>query len=255
MGKNKKKNAHKVITRKTVILLILAVLLAAVLAVELFYLPRQAQNEPVPSGTTPLVQATLPMEIQQETISPLNLGYGLEIDRAGSYTGAYMEDGSDEIVSGVMMIVVTNASEDDLQLADIEVAYFDTAYTFQVTNLPAGQSVVLLEKNRAAYREDTPISAVMENVVFFSEPMSVHSDMLEISGMDGALNVKNISAEDISGTIYVYYKYSAADLLYGGVTFRAKVEGGLAAGELRQVMSSHYSPAGCTINLVTITAE
>jgi hypothetical protein len=64
------------------------------------------------------------------------------------------------------------------------------------------------------------------------------------------MNVKNISDSDIEGNIYVYYKYKTQDLFYGGITFRVTVEGGLKAGEIRQLMTSHFNPDTCQVVMV-----
>jgi len=61
------------------------------------------------------------------------------------------------------------------------------------------------------------------------------------------LNVKNISGADIGEDIYIYYKYTFGISLYGGITFRTKVQGGLKADELKQVMTSHFNPDTCVI--------
>ena len=70
--------------------------------------------------------------------------------------------------------------------------------------------------------------------------------------MDGAVNVTNISGEDIEGNIVVYYKNAAKDLYYGGITYRITIEGGLKADEIRQVMTNHASDTGSRIMFVTI---
>jgi len=41
-------------------------------------------------------------------IETISLGNSLEITDIGSYTGIYMEDGSDDVVSGIQMIIVKN---------------------------------------------------------------------------------------------------------------------------------------------------
>ena len=50
----------------------------------------------------------------------------------------------------------------------------------------------------------------------------------------------------------MYYKNSATDLLYGGITYRSKVSGGLKAGEIRQITAGHYNPKSSSIVMVTI---
>ena len=249
---NKKQNG-----RGWMLLLIAAVAVGITVLVVSVLAPEEPVSRP-PETTQqpPAVQTTAPAEetgpaptvqVEMQGFSPINLGSGLTITDVGSYNGTYMEDGSDEFVSGVMMIVVTNDGDDDIQLADIELSWDNAVYSFRLTNLAASARIVLLEQERSACPDGAPQSAIAKNVAVFSEPMDLCEDRIAISGMDGMLNVRNISGADIDGDIYVYYKYAAEDLFYGGITFRVRVEGGLAAGELRQLPAGHYSPAGCTI--------
>ena len=174
------------------------------------------------------------------------LGNNLYITDIGNYNGAYMEDGSDEYVSEVMMVVLKNEGESDLQLARISLEYSDFTAEFEVTNLPAGQRVVLLEKNRNKYVSGTYLSAKAENVVFFQSPMSLKEDQVKLTGENGSILVENLT-DSALGEVYIYYKNSAVDLFYGGITYRARVEGGLKAGQKTTVMTNHFYPNACTI--------
>lgn len=191
------------------------------------------------------------IRIEAEEQAPINLGSGLQITDSGIYTGVYMEDGSNDIVSGVMMVVVSNSGEQDIQLANITAVCGDAEYRFSLTNLATGERAVLLDLDRKESGGGGLSSAIVTEIVLFSEPMDRMPDTIEISGMEGMLNVKNISDADIDGDIFIYYKYAAQDIYYGGITFRVRIEGGLKAGELRQIPAGHYSPEGCAIVQVT----
>ena len=217
---------------------------------------RPSVENTVPSRTEPA--ETVPGETKPGEQDPemdqsiIDLGYGLEITDVGGYTGAYMEDGSNEIVSDVMMLVVRNIGEQDVQLADIVAFSGGEEYTFRLTNLAVGARAVLLDLARKPEFEADLESAVLSAVALFEMPMELYEDTIQITGLNGMLNVKNISEKDISGDIYIYYKFAATDIFYGGITFRVRVEGGLKAGEIRQVPAGHYSPEGCSIVQVTI---
>lgn len=201
--------------------------------------------------TEPAVNQTIP-DAQIQVFDPISLPSGLVITRADKYAGVYMEDGSDQIVSDVMMLIVRNTTENDLQLARIQLEYPELTAHFEVTNLPAGASAVLLEKNRSAYPKSALVGCEESDVFFFAEPMTTLEDVLEITAMDGALSIKNISGQDISETIYVYFKNSGSDLFYGGITYRTRLEGGLKADEAKQIMTSHFSENGSVIVMVTV---
>lgn len=248
------------------------VVLLVVLAAAAVLLPAHRAETPerLPEGTTATPERTEPPRTEPPQTEPapteppttapeltvpqgsINLGYGLQLTDSGKYTGVYMEDGGNEIVSDVMMAVVLNTGEADVQLAEITAQVGGEEYRFRLTNLAVGQRAVLLDLERKPSGGKSLEFAMAENVALFQEPMMLLEDRLQISGPEGVLNVQNISDDDIDGDIYVYYKYAAEDLYYGGITFRVRVEGGLKAGEIRQVPAGHYSPEGCSIVQVTI---
>lgn len=213
--------------------------------------PSAATEPEEPTGIPTEPSTEGPEETVTEPVSrTVNLGYGLELTDSGKYTGLYMEDGSNEVLSDVMMIIVENKGDQDIQLAQISAVCGGEEYSFSLTNLAVGARAVLLEQERKSSAELT--SAVMDTCALFQEPMSTEGDRIEVSGLDGMVNVKNISGADISGDIYVYYKYAADDIYYGGVTFRVRVEGGLKAGEIRQIPAGHYTAVGSEVVQVTI---
>ena len=202
-------------------------------------LPADSQDEKYPST-----------ELNENHI---NMGNDLVITDIGSYTGIYMEDGSDEVVSGVLMMVVKNTGDKTVQYAKITLEAGETDGLFELTTLPAGQSVVLLEQTRMSYDKNAEyMAAKTENLALFSEEPSVMSDTLQMQVLDGVINVTNISDTDIDGEIVVYYKNSAADLYYGGITYRSRITCGLKAGEIRQVVGAHLSKSGTAIMFATI---
>ena len=107
------------------------------------------------SGSQP-TQPTQPDNSQRVSVdkleeSDINLGNGLVITDIGNYTGIYMEDGTDEVVSGVLMMIVKNTGDKTVQYAKIILEAGETDGVFELTTLPAGASAVLLEKTRMAY--------------------------------------------------------------------------------------------------------
>ena len=165
----------------------------------------------------------------------------LEIINIGNFEGKYMEDGSDEQVSDVMMIVIKNNGDQTLQYAELKMVSEGMTAEFAFSTLPPGKEMLVLEKNRQSYSgEIEDMETYLENVVFFDEPLSLCENVLKVHGLDGALNIENISGKDISGPIAVYYKTIKDDCYYGGITYRALIEDGLKAGEIRQVMTNHF---------------
>lgn len=202
----------------------------------------------VPTFPTVPETTTQPNEV---TVAYPYLDGNLVIEHIGSYAGIYMEDGTDDTVSNLLMLTVKNNGAQDLQLARIELQYSNFLATFQITNLPAGEKVVVLESSRNAYVEEMPRSAQLKDVVYFAEPMSLQEELISISGGSGYVEVSNISGQDITDDIIIYYKNSTPDALYGGITYRVRISGGIAAGQSVRIMSRHYHPDRCSIVMVT----
>ena len=214
--------------------------------------PQPVETE-APAAVTTDPETTAPTVTEApEAALPLDLGNGLSVKYAGGYSGVYMEDGSNRIVSDVFAIQLENRSGVDLQYGQINVSADGQEYSFAVTNLRADAVVMLLEQGCSPAPETDQFTAEARDLAWFSEPMSVDAEVLNITGAKGVVNVKNISDQPINGLIHVYYKYIADDCYFGGITFRVKVEGGLQPGEIRQVPSGHFDPESCEVVDVTI---
>ena len=179
----------------------------------------------------------------------------MEVLDIGGYTGIYMEDGTDEIVTDVLMMKLINNGEDTVQYAKITLDIGEETAEFTVSTLLPGATVVLLEQNRMRYDKTVDYSGayvICENLALFQEPLSIHEDKISVQMLDGAINVMNESGQDIPGRISIYYKNKAAGIYYGGITYRITLENGLKAGEIRQLMASHFSDTGSEIMFITI---
>lgn len=220
-------------------------------------LPQPQQTEPVES-----TEATQAAEIQTEPpytfeeevegVTSFHLGEGLDVLRYGRYIGLYMEDGSDVFVENVMMIEVCNTSELAIQYAKITVTGPAGDATFVLTTLLPGQTIVVLEADKKVYSEqDIYTEARLDNLAVFTEEISLHEDKIQIQPLEGGFNITNISGEDITGQICIYFKDVSGDVLYGGITYVTRLDG-LAAGEIRQVMSSNFTGENSRIMFVQI---
>lgn len=132
-----------------------------------------------------LVRGGIPSSDRDDSSTPadpplVELSDDLAIQYISGYAGVYMEDGTNEVVSDVLMIVLENTSSQDLQLARVSIEYSNFTAEFEVTNLPAGEKVVALEKNRHPVPSEAYRSIETRNVVFFPEAMSLQEDRIKL---------------------------------------------------------------------------
>ena len=243
--------------RRLFFLVALIVLVVAAIAGILLWDLIPQEQASVPAQTVGKTDMQSVVTTQQPDVTtepgmqlPIDLGEGLYVTEIENFSGVYMEDGTDDVVQGLLMIVLENRGEQALQYARISLDYGDAQAHFDVTNLPAGGKVVLLEKNRMSYRGDLPQAAFAENVALL-DAFPMHEDVFLITTADGVINVRNISGTDITGDIFIYYKNVGGGLYYGGITYRVRIEGGLKADEIRQMMTAHYYEDASEILMVT----
>lgn len=192
-----------------------------------------------------------------DIVYPADLG-GIKVLNSYNITGKFNEDGSGREVADVAGLVLYNPTGSTLQYLKFTATYSDGAvYTYSVSTVPSGATCDVAEESAAPFRDlsdEMPVWNV-EAVAYFSEDPSLLGDYLKFTGADGILTVTNISGEDISGDIVVYYKdYNSEEgYLSSGITYRVTITGGVEAGGIRQVTASHYTREGSMLMFAEIT--
>ena len=185
-----------------------------------------------------------------------SLGNGIYIVSSEPYTGPFWEDGSDTAVEDIWSLKIVNSSDEDIEYLKIHAATAEAEGNFEVTVLPAGGELIVLESSAAAYPQDAEDARYdAENLAFFQEERSILPEQLTLYEQDNWIKAENISGEDIAGDICVYYKNLEDGIFQGGITYRAVFPGGMAAGEAEEQEVLHYMKDTSQIMYVTYDQE
>lgn len=264
------KTKRKKLTVLWVLLLIAVLLLAAVAAAS--FLPEKEEapdaTEPVPTHTvateaispetTEAEPQTFPTEttVPEETQAPeylLSIDENIKITEISSYKGKYMEDGSNDDVEGVMQITVINIGKEPLQYAKVMLEGTAGQAVFDMTTLMPGETMTVLEANRKQYADGDAYSTVQaKNIAYFQYTVSTYEEKLAIQPLDGGFNITNVSGEDITGKITIYFKNYIDGVYSGGITYSGTIEGGMKDGEIKQIMSKNFTADHTRIVFITI---
>ena len=253
MGEHKTKKAKKNVKNHSYVIAAV-VLVMALLILVMVNANRGGETTSSKPGT---IQTTEKANVTQKTdetkaFETMDLGNGVQITGLISYTGAFMEDRTDEVVADVLGIQVTNSGTEYIQTMDISLTNGDTQAQFTLSTLFPGETMIVLEKNRMAYSDSLEFqSAQTSAVAVFQDQPSLCEDKLKIQCLNGVINVTNISGEDIPGDILIYYKNYVSGIYYGGITYRIRLEGGIKAGEIKQGTAAHFNPNNSTVVFVT----
>lgn len=214
--------------------------------------PTEGTTTPT-APTTPATPETTPTEPEQPqrpTVPPVEEEegdlvfpcvveeYDLVIEKMASYTGLYVEDGTNNQCTDVAMLLVHNNSQQPLEYTQITIEFPSETLEFYLSALPAGQRVVVQERSAKA----VPASGAKEAKVMLVQQaeMSVSPEISVRDNGDNSITVENLTGKEIQ-TVRVFYKYymEEENLYVGGIAFTAKI-GRLPAGGKMVIRPSHY---------------
>lgn len=234
--------------------IIIAVLALVVLAAVIIIVPacRNADDRPDETSTEPASETVEPVISVKDDLS---LGDGLTILSVTRYAGYYVEDGSNDIVSGIAAARVRNNGDRNIQLLSFKLTdSHGQSYSFMITTLLPGQEVLALEMNRLTFNIDTQIvSASVDSRAYFTSAPTLYPDQLRLTCTNGFITVENISSETVPAG-YVYYKNVSDELWVGGITYRTSFRA-LAPGEKITLSASHYTDELSRVIFITYAEQ
>lgn len=262
MTSSKKKEQKRSSARTTVFVILVAVLIlvAAIAAVLLLTKDQQKQGQPAdtePAPETTAEPAFAPAEPMDfavpgfTQIMDANVGQvdpSLRVRYIGSFSGDYMEDGSDEPVENVLAMIVENTGDDWIEDAELTLPCGSQTAHFHVSGMINGSMALLLAQDRVTYTAGAqfgnpacgPVAKPIDKVFDYSADFALYV-------VDGFVNLENVSEKACDSDVCVYYKNVKNGLLWGGITYMVRFNGPVASGEIRQLQASHFTEADSQI--------
>ncbi len=180
----------------------------------------------------------------------MTLADGLYITEIFSYSGAYVEDGSNDVCEDICAVRLLNSSAEHYQYLRFSIKTADgSEYRFAASTLFANATMTVLCEDKAPFSDGEIVSSTLDNCAVFQEAPTVHLETVEITYTDGFINAKNLTNDTLTN-VYVYYKNTDDDGFFGGITYRASL-GDIPAGELTQVDSGNIHARSSKVVFVT----
>ena len=131
---------------------------------------------------------------EKSKLDGTDIGNGLQLVSTGRYAGLFVEDGSDKTVSDVFCIRVKNTGSSDVQYAHITLTRGSECYEFDISTLPAGQTLQALELGAQTMPEKPEeLTVTVTAYAAFAEPLSMHDDLFTVTTSDNTITVTNNS--------------------------------------------------------------
>lgn len=156
-----------------------------------------------------------------------------------AFSGQFVEDGTDRMVSNVAAILVTNQSDQFMDLATLTFTLDGKTATFVVTGLPAGRSAWVMESTAMTVTADSELTFV-DCVSSLRDGVSAQSEVVTVTAQGNVLTAVNNSDKTLEN-VFIYYKQARADgSFFGGITYLVDF-GTLAPGGSARKEAPHFA--------------
>ena len=150
--------------------------------------------------------------------------YQVSIRMLNPWTGAFWEDGSDDAVIDCLAMQFRNDGDRPIQYAEYTFSAGEETRVFRFTDLPPGQSCVVLETNRAAYADQQPLRP-SERVVASVDALPRSEALLLVDNGDNTISIVNRTDREISrARVFFKFYYEQEQTFLGGITYTAEAE-------------------------------
>ena len=173
----------------------------------------------------------------------------LEVLNVGAYDGLFLEDGSDDEISGVAALVLRNCGKAAVEYVSISMTCGNTSLEFEGSDIPSGAMIVLQDTNRTPFSSGA-ISNCSATVAELDKLEMSENAVLVTENSDNTLTIKNITNKALP-CVRVFYKFYSGDegSFVGGITYVAKITD-LQPDEAQTILPSHYVTGYSVITMV-----
>lgn len=177
---------------------------------------------------------------------------GLTAVSVDTISGIYVEDGSDEVLDNILTLTISNDSDTMLQYAKLILSIGDEEYLFEISSIPAGETVRAMEMNRKPLTSaEGDIVLNQEYIAWTYDNLTMCESVLNVVQRENAIIVENISGETVNAPLYVYYKNYVDGIYIGGITYRAGTMENIEPGETVVLSAKHFDPEVSQLLFVT----
>ena len=201
---------------------------------------QQTQQPSTPPQSTGATTISFPYAIP---------GTDLVIQTVRSYDGIYIEDGSNQKVTGISVMVLVNNGTAGIEFADITLRQGDVELRFQASSIPAGATLVVQEASAKKYT--TGEYTVASVNVGTATILEMSDGLVKVEEVEnGTLLITNLTDEKIP-CVRVYYKfaYEKGKVYVGGITYSAEITD-LEPGQSKKVTANHFAAGSSEVVMV-----
>ena len=173
---------------------------------------------------------TFPVSIPETTLIAQSIS---------SYEGPFLEDGSDREVVNIAALQVYNAGDAPILRAYVVFFFDDYSFVFYGENIPAGETVLLLERTAAKFQKEPYLGCSGWQELDYAARIDDKITVNEIAM--GTVVVTNNTNQTFYN-VQIYYKsfLSSPGIYIGGITYMTELPV-LLPGQTQYLYPYHYA--------------
>ncbi len=200
-----------------VILLIAIVAVLGIVAAVILYDRHKSENAGESDELEEETGLTFPYELEEGKLS---------IDSIFQFTG-FNPDNDDAEGENIAALTVINQSDQHLASAEIKVKLENgEELTFEITDVPAGQKVMVFEKDNKVFELDDICEEITDTATF-EDNTDLMEDSISINVEETTVTLTNNSGEDLTDLL-LHCHCLIDDSYFGGLTYIYPIDSVLA---------------------------
>lgn len=227
--KNTGENQNRRGWTKTAMIVVVVMIVIVGTAIAVYHMSKGetdgTEDKTVETNLADTEQETESSSAQEETepqVVGLTFPYELEngklsVDSIFQFTG-FNPDNQEQEGENIAALTVVNQSEEQVAFAEIQVRLDDdTRLTFEITDLPAGQSVMVFEKENKNYELDDVCLEITDTAEFENGTMLME-DYISVAEEGTVITLTNHSEENFSNLL-LHCHCRINGVYFGGLTY------------------------------------
>lgn len=228
---------------------VVAILAAAGGMAGWFLLPGRSNAQRIDDTTQPIRQTETAIQSGELTFPYLIPESGLVIEGFMSYSGTYMEDGTDDAVSDVTGLMLYNPTERMVRFGAFALEQDSKQLYFFVYCLPPESRCLVLEKNRQRYTKQSITQCRQLNVRW--DYQELNTEQVQFVGFGKTLTVVNLGQEQRHVALWYKQYDRKKECFLGGVAYSAYAFR-LKPQEQRTLTPEYYDAASAKVVAVEL---
>lgn len=169
---------------------------------------------------------------------------GIVLESIQEYSGLYFEDDRNDEVHGIASAIFINSGDHLLESAYIELYTPNSCYSFEISMLPAGMRVWVLDVNKSLFTD----SEIIDHYFFgkFSNQSLCEDVSVELL-KDGACILSNDNISVVESISLYHRKWDEnREICYGSKSYKTHIEN-LGPGNQIMIMPGYTFPEDCKL--------